>query len=173
MWSRWESVFKYWRIRPSGQLHVRYRSNCLQHEADGRDQWTGAAYAFHFGNRLASGTSGAIHQPLFPWSIQCGPISFLAHNALVPNRFLLCKLAAKATRALHRPGTRIHDTTNDVLERFSHSKSIADVQASHEHMVIPIRRQKAALPIRHAPIPPTSARISRVSRASSNSDNTR
>jgi hypothetical protein len=89
---------------------------------------------------------------------------FGAH-ALVPNRFLLCKLAAKATRAFHRPGTRIHDTTNDVLERFSHAKSIADVQPPHEREVPQVRRQKTA-PIQHAPIRPAPARISRGDQAS-------
>jgi len=90
---------------------------------------------------------------------------FGAH-ALVPNRFLLCKLAAKATRAFHRPGTRIHDTTNEVLDRFSHATSIAEVHASHERAVFPIRRQKSTPPIRSAPIRTTSARISRIDRAS-------
>jgi hypothetical protein len=33
----------------------------------------------------------------------------------VANRYLLTKLAAKATRKLHRPNTRIQDTTNDAL----------------------------------------------------------
>lgn len=90
---------------------------------------------------------------------------FGAH-VLVPNRFLLCKLTAKATRALHRPGTRIHDTTNDVLARFSRAQSIADVLASHERTVTPARHLKTALPIRHAPTPPTPARVGRIARAS-------
>jgi hypothetical protein len=46
----------------------------------------------------------------------------------VPNRYLLAKLLAKATRGFHRPGSRIQDTTNDVLLRFSRSNPIADVQ---------------------------------------------
>jgi hypothetical protein len=47
--------------------------------------------------------------------------SDLVFGALVdvPNRYLLCKLTAKATRAFHRPGTSIHDTTNNALARFS------------------------------------------------------
>ncbi len=36
----------------------------------------------------------------------------------VSNRYLLTRLVAKATRKLHRPNTRIEETTNDVLERF-------------------------------------------------------
>jgi hypothetical protein len=36
----------------------------------------------------------------------------------VSNRYLLTKLAAKATRKLHRPNTRIQETTNDVLMHF-------------------------------------------------------
>jgi hypothetical protein len=46
----------------------------------------------------------------------------------VPNRFLLTKLLAKATRGSHKPGSRIQDTTNDVLVRFGRSNPIADVQ---------------------------------------------
>jgi hypothetical protein len=46
----------------------------------------------------------------------------------VPNRFLLAKLLAKATRGFHKPGSRIQDTTNDVLVRFFCSNLIADLQ---------------------------------------------
>jgi hypothetical protein len=45
----------------------------------------------------------------------------------VPNRFLLVRLASKATRALHRPNSRIQETMNDVLVRFSHANPIARV----------------------------------------------
>jgi hypothetical protein len=48
--------------------------------------------------------------------------------ANVSNRFLLTMLAAKATRKLHRPNTRIQETANDVLVRLSHSKPIENVQ---------------------------------------------
>jgi hypothetical protein len=36
----------------------------------------------------------------------------------VNNRYELCQLASKATRKLHRPNTRLQDTTNEVLDRF-------------------------------------------------------
>lgn len=36
----------------------------------------------------------------------------------VHNRYQLCQLASKATRKLHKPNTRLQDTTNDVLDRF-------------------------------------------------------
>jgi hypothetical protein len=39
----------------------------------------------------------------------------LAH---VENRYTLCQLASKATRKLHKPNTRLQDTTNEVLDRF-------------------------------------------------------
>lgn len=45
----------------------------------------------------------------------------------VLNRYLLARLASKATRKLHRPNTRIADTMNDVFERFSRANPIADV----------------------------------------------
>jgi hypothetical protein len=40
--------------------------------------------------------------------------------AHVPNRFLLTKLAATATRKSHRPNARVEETVIDVLARFSH-----------------------------------------------------
>jgi hypothetical protein len=39
----------------------------------------------------------------------------------VSNRYQLCQLASKATRKLHKPNTRLQDTTNDVLFRFRSS----------------------------------------------------
>lgn len=36
----------------------------------------------------------------------------------VQNRYQLCQLASKATRMLHKPNTRLQDTTNEVLDRF-------------------------------------------------------
>jgi hypothetical protein len=45
--------------------------------------------------------------------------SVFAAMTYVSNRFLLTTLAAKATRKLHGPNTRIEDTTNDVFARFS------------------------------------------------------
>lgn len=36
----------------------------------------------------------------------------------VSNRYQLCQLASKATRMLHKPNTRLQDTTNEVLTRF-------------------------------------------------------
>jgi hypothetical protein len=45
----------------------------------------------------------------------------------VPNRFLLVKLASRATRALHRPNSRIQETMNDVFVRCSHANPIARV----------------------------------------------
>ena len=39
--------------------------------------------------------------------------------ATVPNRYMLCQLASKATRRFHRPNTRVQETMNEVLERFS------------------------------------------------------
>ena len=36
----------------------------------------------------------------------------------VTNRYQLCQLASKATRKLHKPNTRLQDTTNEVLCRF-------------------------------------------------------
>jgi hypothetical protein len=47
--------------------------------------------------------------------------SELIFEALIreQNRYLLCRLVAKGTRKLHRPNTRVQDTTNEMLERLS------------------------------------------------------
>ena len=45
----------------------------------------------------------------------------------VSNRYLLTRVAAKATRKFHRPNTRIQDTTNEVLGRFRHANPLAVV----------------------------------------------
>jgi DNA-directed RNA polymerase omega subunit len=38
----------------------------------------------------------------------------------IGNRYELCHVAAKATRKLHKPSTRLQDTTNDVLVLLTH-----------------------------------------------------
>jgi hypothetical protein len=43
----------------------------------------------------------------------------------VSNRFLLTRLASKATRSFHRPNTRIEDTANEVFERFTQVNPLA------------------------------------------------
>ena len=37
----------------------------------------------------------------------------------LPNRYLLCQVASKATRKFHRPNTRVQDTMNQILEKFA------------------------------------------------------
>jgi hypothetical protein len=58
----------------------------------------------------------------------------------VPNRFLLTKLASKATRRFHKPNTRIQDTTNDVFVRFGRSSPIPTVRYMSQLGAIPLRR---------------------------------
>ena len=60
--------------------------------------------------------------------------------AHVSNRFLLTKLASKATRKFHRPSTRIQDTTNIVSLRFGRSSPIPKVLSIPEPATIPLRR---------------------------------
>jgi hypothetical protein len=47
--------------------------------------------------------------------------SNLIFGAITPvqNRYMLCQLVSKATRKFHRPSTRVQDTMNEVLKRFS------------------------------------------------------
>jgi hypothetical protein len=46
----------------------------------------------------------------------------------ISNRYLLTRLAARATRKFHRSNTRIPDTTNDVFERFTRASPTAFVR---------------------------------------------
>jgi len=45
----------------------------------------------------------------------------------VSNRFLLTRIASKATRKFHRPNTRIQETANTVFERISLANPISRV----------------------------------------------
>lgn len=58
----------------------------------------------------------------------------------VPNRFLLTKLASKATRKFHRPNTRIQETTNDVFVRLSRSSPIPIARYVSKPAEIPLSR---------------------------------
>ena len=60
----------------------------------------------------------------------------------VQNRYLLCQVASKATRKLHRPNTRIQDTMNDVLVRVG--------KADEQEAVITVPEGQVAEPQRRA-----------------------
>lgn len=55
----------------------------------------------------------------------------------VSNRYQLCQLASKATRKLHKPNTRLQDTTNEVLGRFQTTNpgTAESLEASMEQTV--------------------------------------
>jgi hypothetical protein len=55
----------------------------------------------------------------------------------VSNRFLLTRVAAKATRRFHRPNTRIQDTANEVFERFTRANPLAGVPYTTELQSFP------------------------------------
>lgn len=61
----------------------------------------------------------------------------------VSNRYQLCQLASKATRKLHKPNTRLQDTTNDVLIRFrtNHPGSMATASVKADE---PVMQRRAA-----------------------------
>ena len=56
--------------------------------------------------------------------------SNLVFDALthIDNRYQLCLVAAKATRRMHKPRTRLQDTTNDVLILLTHPNN-----SKHHH----------------------------------------
>jgi len=57
----------------------------------------------------------------------------------VNNRYELCQLASKATRKLHKPNTRLQDTTNEVLDRF---KDTVPMDESGEPVVVKVQLQE-------------------------------
>jgi hypothetical protein len=61
----------------------------------------------------------------------------------VTNRYQLCQLASKATRKLHKPNTRVQDTTNDVLHRF-HSANPAMPAQDEAPAAQPAEQRRAA-----------------------------
>jgi len=60
----------------------------------------------------------------------------------VSNRYQLCQLASKATRKLHKPNTRLQDTTNEVLGRFQQSNP--EAETAEETASQPVERRRAA-----------------------------
>jgi hypothetical protein len=65
----------------------------------------------------------------------------LAH---VSNRYKLCQLASKATRKLHKPNTRVQDTTNDVMIRFRYANPLAASPAVEEKATVQQQQRRAA-----------------------------
>jgi hypothetical protein len=61
----------------------------------------------------------------------------------VENRYQLCQLASKATRKLHKPNTRLQDTTNEVLGRF-HTTNPGSLMPVSAKVSQPIERRRAA-----------------------------
>ncbi len=61
----------------------------------------------------------------------------------VSNRYQLCQLASKATRKLHKPNTRLQDTTNEVLVRF-HSTHPGDLPQAQKPAARPLETRRAA-----------------------------
>jgi hypothetical protein len=58
----------------------------------------------------------------------------------VKNRYELCQLASKATRKLHKPNTRLQDTTNEVLDRFKDSSPVGIGETPVEKVSVQERR---------------------------------
>ena len=61
----------------------------------------------------------------------------------VTNRYELCQLASKATRKLHKPNTRLQDTTNEVLDRFKDTVP-SDAPAEPIVRAVSLEQRKAA-----------------------------
>ena len=55
------------------------------------------------------------------------------------NRYMLCQLASKATRRVHKPNTRIQETMNNVLEKIASSER-QEILSEPEHVAEAQRR---------------------------------
>jgi hypothetical protein len=62
----------------------------------------------------------------------------------VENRYKLCQLASKATRKLHKPNTRLQDTTNEVLERFKDTVPMAETATPVSTASARVQERRAA-----------------------------
>jgi hypothetical protein len=65
----------------------------------------------------------------------------------VSNRFLLTRLASKATLRFHRPNTRIQDTANGVFEHFAHANPLAGVSYADNLQSFPRATQGEPRPL--------------------------
>lgn len=61
----------------------------------------------------------------------------------VSNRYQLCQLASKATRKLHKPNTRVQDTTNEVMVRFRYQNPVAATSIVEEKAKVQQQRRAA------------------------------
>ncbi len=61
----------------------------------------------------------------------------------VTNRYELCQLASKATRKLHKPNTRLQDTTNEVLDRFKDTVPMNEPSKPTQERII-VQERRAA-----------------------------
>jgi hypothetical protein len=76
----------------------------------------------------------------------------------IPDRYLLSQVASKAADKMHRSGTRMQDTTNDVLLRFSRANPIRCEPALREQPAVQLRpiMTRPAIPYKSevVPLPP-------------------
>jgi hypothetical protein len=66
------------------------------------------------------------------------------------NRFAYCHIVFKAIRKLHKPSTRIQDTTNDVLRRLAgveRQRVSANLEEENKLAVLEVKRERGAIEI--------------------------
>ena len=66
----------------------------------------------------------------------------------VSNRFLLTRLASTAIRKFHKPNTRVEDTTNEVLVRFSRANPLTGASYLYDLQPVSYIAQAEAQPLR-------------------------
>ena len=49
------------------------------------------------------------------------------------NRYELCRVLSTAARKFHKPGTRVEDTTDDVLQYIADSAQAAEISGKNPH----------------------------------------
>jgi len=72
--------------------------------------------------------------------------SDLIYDALttLPNRYMLCQVASKATRKFHKPNSRIQETMNEVLQRFGTARGKSDRLLERESVPVLVAQRRAA-----------------------------
>ena len=85
-------------------------------------------------------SASSTHQPSIRQEVTMRSNLVFGATAYVSNRYLLTRIASKATRKLHRPNTRIQETTNEVLLRFSRVSPIASARLTEMPTAAPLRR---------------------------------
>jgi hypothetical protein len=124
-------------LRGQGQTRNQHR---IQHPVNGEQYATATTQKSDWIRRAPDATARERKgEPLMRSDLIFGALTH------VNNRYQLCQLAAKATRKLHKPNTRLQDTTNEVLDRFKDTVPMDDgIEPTVEKIHVGDQRERRA-----------------------------